>query len=383
MTGFTLLRVRGIPIDVHASWLLLFAVIFQGVMGRFGSPEVGTLTLVAMATACASLLFLSILLHELGHALWALHWRWHVDRITLYGLGGLAWLRPPGPYASPRAHFQVIAAGPLVTLALVLFFGATQRAGEALGWPGPVVNVAGYLMWINAIVLLFNLAPAFPLDGGRMLRAWLWRRRGDPDAAALTVVRAGAVTGYLTAGGAIVLLATGALHVGFIVALASAHILFLVSRFASPPRTVARRHHTGVVGDLIRQGPVAVPENSSVSDFLDRAAHAPGHSTHAFGVTGDGKLSGYMSLGLAQQVPVEDRDRRTVGDTMVRGEEAIKLDPNTPLDQALEQLPGASDRGMVVEDGRVTGIVLRQGIAEALLQEAEARRGSPLAGLPW
>jgi len=143
VTSVTFLRIRGIPIEIHASWLLLFALIFQGVMGRFRSPEVDTLTLVAMAAACSLGYFVCLLLHELGHAFRALRAKWQVDRITLYGLGGIAWLRPGGPYVSPRAYFQVIAAGPLVTAVLVLLLGATERAGGALGWPGAVVDVVG------------------------------------------------------------------------------------------------------------------------------------------------------------------------------------------------------------------------------------------------
>ncbi len=384
MTSFTFLRVRGIPIEVHASWLVLFLIIFQGVMGRFASPEVDTLTLVAMATACSVGFFVSLLLHELGHAFRALRAKWQVDRITLYGLGGIAWLRPGGPYVSSHAYFQVIAAGPLVTAVLILLFGATERAGETLGWPDPVVDVAGYLTVANAILLGFNLLPAFPLDGGQMLRAWLFRRTGDSEAVGRTVTRAAAVTAYLTLACAIVLLATGRLNAGVTAAFAGVLILFLMSRFSGAAAPVAQRAHVEVVGDLIQKRPMVVPEGSSVTDFLERAARTRGHSTHAFAVTRDGVLVGYTSLGLAHQIASEERDRSTVLDAMVRWEEAVQLDPNTPLEEALEQLQGASDRGIVVEDGRVIGLVLRQTVAEALLEAADAKRGrSEVAQLPW
>ncbi len=384
MTGFTVFRVRGIPIEIHPSAVLLLAIVFQGVMGRFARPELETLTLLAMAAACALLFFVSILLHELGHSLWALHKRLEVDRITLYGLGGIAWVRSGGRHVSPWTDFQVIAAGPLVTVALILCFGATERAGEALGWSMPVLDVVGYLTWINIILLLFNLAPAFPLDGGQMLRAWLWHRSGDSEAATRTMLRAGAVTGYLAFGGAIVLLATGNLRAGFIFALAGAQILFLVSRFSRIAEPGADRRRTAVVGDLVQRGPVVAPEGISVTEFLDRAARAPGHSTHAFGVTRDGELVGYMSLGLALHVPEAQRDGSTVADAMVRRDAAIQLDPDTPLEQALEQLPNVGDRGIVVDGDRVTGIVLRSAIAEALLEAADAGRGrSEFAEVPW
>jgi len=91
-----------------------------------------------------------------------------------------------------------------------------------------------------------------------------------------------------------------------------------------------------------------------------------------------------MSLGLAHQIPAQERESSTVLGAMVRRDGAIALDPNTPLEQALEQLQDANDHGVVVEDGRVTAIVLRQAVAEALLEAADARRGrSELAGLQW
>jgi len=384
VTSVTFLRIRGIPIEIHASWLLLFALIFQGVMGRFRSPEVDTLTLVAMAAACSLGYFVCLLLHELGHAFRALRAKWQVDRITLYGLGGVAWLRPGGPYVSPRAYFQVIAAGPLVTAVLVLLLGATERAGGALGWPGAVVDVVGYLTLANAVLLGFNLLPAFPLDGGQMLRAWLVRRSGDSEATGRTVARTGAVTGYLTLGAAAVLLASGMLSAGFTAAFAGGLIIFLMSRFPAVAGPVAQRAHVEVVGDLIQRGPLVVPDASSVTDFLDRAARARGHSTHAFAVTRDGVLVGYTSLGLANQVPAQERDGSTVLDATVRWDEAVQLDPNTPLERALEQLQDVSERGIVVEDGRVTGLVSRQTVAEALLEAADAKRGrSEVARVPW
>lgn len=385
MTGFTFLRVRGIPIQVHTSWVLLFGLIFQSGMDQFRSPEIDTLTLVAMATACSIGYFVSLLLHELGHAFRALRAKWQVDRITLYGLGGIAWLRSGGPYVSQRAYFQVIAAGPLVTAGLIVVFAASAWAGDGLAWPEPVVDVLGYLALANAVLLAFNLLPAFPLDGGQMLRAWLVRRSGDAEAAGRTVMRAGAVTGYATLGGAILLLVTGRLETGLTAAFAGGLIIFLVSRFSGAlSAPLAQRAQIGVVGDLIHKGPVVVPEDSSVTDFLDRTARSRGHSTHAFAVTRNGVLAGYTSLGLASQIPAQERDRSPMSEAMVRWEEAVQLDPNTPLEQALEKLQETGRCGIVVEDGRVTGLVLRQTVAEALLEAADAERGrSEVAQLPW
>ncbi|MDQ3575051.1 MAG: CBS domain-containing protein [Actinomycetota bacterium] len=371
MTGFRFLRIRGIPVEANWSWVLLFGGIILLVMARLGRPELDSPTLLGMAIACAVVYFVSILLHELGHALWALREGWQVDRITLYGLGGIAWLRR-GPYWSSRAYFRVVAAGPLVTAALVVLFGGIERVGEVLGFPSAVVEVAGLLAFLQLVMLVFNLMPAFPLDGGQMMLAWLWRGSRDPGAAARTAMRAGLLSACLALAAGMLLLVSGTLFVGYVVTGAGVQLLFLVSVF-SPPTAAATQARPEVVGDLIRQRQVSIPVDGSVQDLLDQVASARGLGTRALAVTRDGELVGYTSMGLVRQV-AEERESPTVAEAMVRRDEAIQLDPNTPLEEALEQLPDVRDRAIVVEDGKVTGIVLRRAIANALLEAAQARR---------
>jgi len=384
MTGFRFLRIRGIPIEAHWSWVLLFLVLIQAVIGRLGRPEIDTLTMMGMAISGAALFFLSILLHELGHAFWALHERWKVNKITLYGLGGIAWLGPSGPHYSPRAYFRMVVAGPRVTVALILLFGVAARAGDALGWPTSVVEVLGLLALANTVVLLFNLVPALPLDGGQMLLAWLFRRSSDGgEAAKRTLTRTGAVSAYLALGGGAVLLVTGRLYAGYMVAIAGVEILLMSSFYyrgmaLASARPRQRPKPGDRVGDLIRERDLSVPEDSSTNDFLDQVARARGLSTRAFAVMRDGELVGYTSIGLAHRAAEAQRDGSVV-DAMVRMDQAIQLDPNTSLETALEQLPNVTDSGIIVEDGRVTGIVSRQAVAEALLEAADTTRGAALA----
>lgn len=361
--------------------MLLFGGIVLLVTDRLARPELDTVTLLGMAIVCAVLSFVSILLHELGHALWALREHWRVDRITLYGFGGIAWMGS-GPYASPRAYFRVIAAGPLVTVALIVLLGATEQIGDTLRWPRSVVDVVGLLTFLQVVILLFNLAPAFPLDGGQMLSAWLWRRSGDPAAAVRVVMRTGPLIACIAVAAGMLLLVSGTLFVGLIVAIAGMEILFLasiVARAAHP----SQHPRAEVVGDLIRERPLSFSAHSGVDDLFEQMASARGLGTRAFAVMREGKIVGYTSMGLARQV-AEERDGSTVAEAMVRRDHALRLDPNIRLEEALEQMPDATDRAIVVEDGGVTGIVLRRAIADALLEAAEARRqGAELRGGPW
>lgn len=385
MTGFRFLRIRGIAVEAHWSWVLLFAAIVSFVIWYLGRPEIDTLTVMGMAIACAALYFLSLLLHEMGHALWGLREGWKVDKITLYGLGGIAWVGPGGAYYSARSYFRTIAAGPLVTVALIFLFGGAERAGEALGWPRSVVDVLGLLTLGNVALLLFNLVPALPLDGGQMLLAWLWRRSsGGAEAAKRTLMRTGAVSAYLAVGCGAVLLVTGRLFAGYMVAIAGLQILLMGSlyyRATASARVRVSPRRGEVVGDLIRERDLSFPEGNGADDYLDRVARARGLSTRAFGVTRDGELVGYTSIGLAHQAAEAGREG-AVADAVVRKDEAIQLDPNTSLEEALERLPDVSDHGIVVEDGRVTGIVARRAIAEALLEAADAGRGRPPPAAP-
>ncbi|MGH2770603.1 MAG: site-2 protease family protein, partial [Actinomycetota bacterium] len=179
-SSFALLKIRGIPVGVHWSWVLIFGL-FAYSLGtehfprRF--PDLDPSTALGMGIVSTILVFACILAHELGHALRALKEHMRIDGITLWLFGGVA--RFLGMFPSAGAEFRIAVAGPAVSVVIgVLCFGLAW-AGRSLGWPVPVRGVLDYLGRINLILVAFNLAPALPLDGGRILRAWLWRRRRD------------------------------------------------------------------------------------------------------------------------------------------------------------------------------------------------------------
>ncbi|HYH51477.1 MAG TPA: site-2 protease family protein, partial [Acidimicrobiia bacterium] len=140
----------------------------------------------------------SVLLHELGHALRAQREGMPIKGITLWLFGGVAQLAGSPPSAG--AEFRVAAFGPVVSAVVAAGFIGAAFAGDQLGWPAPVQGVVDYVGRINLLVLAFNLVPAFPLDGGRILRSWLWRRQQNFIAATRSAARVGQVFGWMLVG---------------------------------------------------------------------------------------------------------------------------------------------------------------------------------------
>src|SRR5215216_7132688 len=170
-------RIAGIEFGINWSWLVVFAlIVWTLASGIFPStnPGLSKATHIAMGIVAAFLFFLSILLHEFGHAFQARREGIEIDGITLWLFGGVA--RFKGMFPSAGAEFRIAIAGPLVSLAIGALF---VLAAWLLDLPRAVDGVAAWLGFINLFLLLFNMIPALPLDGGRVLRSALWARSGD------------------------------------------------------------------------------------------------------------------------------------------------------------------------------------------------------------
>jgi Zn-dependent protease len=192
--SYSLGRVAGIRIGLHWSVLLLLGLLMwtlaSGIFPET-NPGLGDDVYFTMAVVAALAFFGSILLHELGHAVQATRDGVGIDGITLWLFGGVA--RFTGMFPSPGAEFRIAVAGPLVSLALGLGFVGIAWVP---GLPEPVDAVCAWLGFINLALLVFNLLPALPLDGGRMLRAALWRWKGDLRTATRLAAAGGRLIAY-------------------------------------------------------------------------------------------------------------------------------------------------------------------------------------------
>lgn len=204
-------EIKGVRVGLNWSVIAIFLLLLFGLAaGRFPLryPDLGVALYVVAGLAAATVFLGSLLAHELAHALVARRNGGKVDGITLWLFGGVARLETESK--DPGAEMRMAAVGPFVSLALAAVFGTASWALAAATGDSIAVGVLQWLALINGILAVFNLVPAAPLDGGRILRAFLWRRRGDRFTATITAARAGRAFGWLLVGvGLVELVAAG------------------------------------------------------------------------------------------------------------------------------------------------------------------------------
>jgi Zn-dependent protease len=193
--AITLGRILGIPIGLDYSWFLIFVLITVTLATLYYPAEfqhwAGSLYWIAGAVT-AIMLFVSVLLHELGHAAVALRYKIPVRGITLFIFGGAAQITTEPPSAG--AEFWIAIAGPIVSLAVAILYRLMQ---PIFGADAPLSAVVKYLAYINGTLALFNLIPGFPLDGGRVFRAIIWGVTHSLRRATLVAVRVGRFIAFL------------------------------------------------------------------------------------------------------------------------------------------------------------------------------------------
>ena len=376
--ALTLFHFRGIRIGVDYSWfLVLFLVIivisdtYSGSVSSESSPYV-----LAVITALG--FFGSILLHELGHALVATRNGIAITEITLWLFGGVA--RMARDTQSAGVEFRVAVAGPLVTLVLasiataagVALAGSEQgfldamRFQEGAEVSGPLAVLA-WLASINVLVLIFNLIPAFPLDGGRIARAIAWRLTGDRNRATRFAAALGQGFAYLFVAIGVLLLLSGAAFAGIWIAL----IGFLLGSAArgTAMRTEVTSRIEGIsVADVMDAEPVAIPDDATVERALDEFFLR--YRWPWFPVTDTAqRFLGLLVRESADAVPEPVRATQRVGEVYEADSSgSLQVRTDAPLESllgndALRRLGGLA---AVDADGRLRGIVTAQQVGRAL-----------------
>ncbi|GAA3776123.1 site-2 protease family protein [Streptomyces chiangmaiensis] len=359
-------RVAGVRVGVHWSVLLIFAVIAFGLSeGRLPKAYPGHPRIVywAVGVSTAVVFFASLLAHELAHAVVARRNGIDVDDIVLWLLGGAARIKAEAP--NPAAELRIAGVGPLVSLILGALFTLVAWLLKVASAPGLGVEAVAWLAAINILLAVFNAIPAAPLDGGRLLRAFLWWRTGDRLRATAGATRAGRTFGWFLLMLGLVLFLRGATFSGLWLALIG---WFLVAAATAEGRQAEMRQVlAGIpVRHAMTPDPIAAPADLTVADFLTDPPYRYRHS--AFPVTdAAGAPIGLLTLDQAKRVPEMRRGTVTVREIMLPLSQVTTVGPDDPLADLLPRMePGAEHRVLVIDEGRLAGIVSSSDISRTV-----------------
>ena len=369
-------RALGIPIHVHASWFVVFFFVTWSLATGYLPETLPGLSVPrywGMGGIAALLLFLSVLLHELGHSYVALRYQIPIKQITLFIFGGMAHLGKEPP--SPRAEFLIAMAGPLVSLILGAGCLGGAIAVESLfarsRFQGLVV-LGSLLGMVNVQLGLFNLIPGFPLDGGRVLRAGLWAWNKDfnraTGQAALVGIGFGVALGLI---GAVLMVGAWSGALGHSIA-TNRGWLIVIGAFVFAAALSSRRQATlripfasVTVRQVMVHRVVTLPPDMSVQDAVDQYFVAQGFA--GFPVCEEGQVLGVVTVRDVQALPTALWPWRRVREIMRPASPAFCIPPDWSVMQAMEHMvQGGWDCLVVMENEEIVGLVTRSAVAHFL-----------------
>jgi len=359
-SGIKILRVWGIPIYLHISWFVIFALITLSLAKQFTSQHPGWSQTqhYALGIITSVLFFASVVFHELSHSFVARRYGIPVQSITLFIFGGLAGIgREPN---NARQEFNIAIAGPLSSLFLAGCFFLVARFfhGDEM-----VVAATGWLWQINLALAIFNLVPGFPLDGGRILRALAWGVTGNFQRATQIASNAGKIFAYVM----ILIGVWQALNGNWVGGLWTAFIgWFLLSAAQESFAQVAIRSTlTGVrAADVMTHDIPTVTRDMSLEEYVHEVLRT-GVMTHI--VTGAGVPVGLVSLAAARKVPRDEWANNSVQAIMLPVDRIEWAAPEEPVLGLLERMQKDDISQMpVMSDGHIVGVVARDTILRVL-----------------
>jgi Zn-dependent protease len=384
MTGsrsLPLVRLFGIRVGVNYSWfLVLFLVIFVLWDSLSETLDASETTVYVVAVVAAASFFASILLHEMGHALAARREGIAVEGIDLFLFGGV--MKMSRETDSAGAEFRVAVAGPLVTLAIMALasVAAILIAGVDSFWEAarlsaaadasPVEVVVSLLVSMNLVLLLFNLVPAFPLDGGRIARAAAWKLTGDRHRATRFAARIGIAFGWSLVGLALLLfVALGSAAAFDAIWFAALGWLLASAARATLAQTAFTEQLAGItVADVMDAEPVTIPAGLPVAQaYEDFFLRYQGWEWFAV-VEGDGRYVGLAHRRAVEHAALEEGGAMAVREVAAPGAAEAQVPADAPLEALLSSEPLRRLGALMAVDaeGRLRGVVTFEQVTRAL-----------------
>jgi len=366
----TLFKLMGFEVRLDASWIILaFLVTWSLAVGYFPFQDAGLprADYWWMAIAAALGLFGSIVIHEFAHSVVARKRGLPMKGITLFIFGGVAEMGGEPP--SAETEFRMAIAGPLTSIVIgAICYGVYRAAGNA--WPAPVAGVVHYLGWINLMLAIFNLIPAFPLDGGRVLRSAIWHFQGNLTRATRIAAQFGKVFGSL-----LIALGIVSLFFGNFVTAVWWFILGMFLRSAAEQSFQQVLLRSALEGEPIsrfmKSDPITVPPNISLEDLIDNYVYRYHHKMFPVVASGD-NLAGCVTTQTLKSIPREEWRQHSVQEFMRPCSQENTISPDTDAAAALNKMSKSGlSRLMVVDHGHLLAIVALKDLLDFLALKLE------------
>jgi Zn-dependent protease/CBS domain-containing protein len=372
-SSIKLFRVGGIQIRIDPSLFLLVALITWSLaMGLFPMqfPGLPRSTFWTMGFAGAMGLFASILIHEISHSLVGIRFGLEMKSITLFLFGGMAEM--PHEPKRPRVEFWMAIAGPIASLVLSGIFYAAGGIGMAAGWPVPWVGILGYLSLANVFLAIFNLVPAFPLDGGRIFRSIVWAGSGDYLKATRIATQVGSGFGLM-----LILLGAFRLFSGSIMGGAWWMLIGMFVRAGAQSSlrqtAISRFLNHEPVREFMNRNPVIVPPDLSVHTLVDEYLYK--YDYKVFPVAREGLLLGCVGLPQIKDVSRENWDVRKVADVMRPCAPGSLVSADVEAETALRRMAETGTTQLFVADGGVLeGVISARDLMHHLRMKMELEK---------
>ncbi len=367
---YNFLTIFGLKIGIDLSWLFIaFLLTWSLAVGffPFHYSNLATSTYWLMGILGMLGLFVCVILHELGHALVAKHYKLPISQITLFIFGGVAEIKKEPP--SAKIEFLMTIAGPLVSGFLALMLYWVTLLGVQLGWSIPVIGVTRYLALINLILALFNLIPAFPLDGGRILRSILWWWKKDLGWATRIATFLGSSFGFFLIFWGILILFYGSIISGFWLIIIG-WFLHRAATFNRSQYYVGKALEGEKVAKFMTENPISAAPDITVQELVDQHVYQSHH--HLYPVTQQGDLLGYISLSEIKALPHTQWETTSIQKIMVPLPQFSTISPETSALEALDliqQTPVSTL--LVVSNHQLVGILTAQDLFKLISLKLE------------